>query len=200
MSLNSLKLTFWIWTNNINSFIFTIAPLFIIIYNRFCIVYLFYLRKELKDPDQLYSTLKTILQHVKVKGQQTCTLKEPLTCIHTCDQQDWPLCCRVTRTPGLSWSLWRKQRHLATTKWFASQWVCVHMSEAAKVKWDPSRSGLIVNDEREIDIGKKKNWVNLFFSPNRPQDNERAPEEQVLHDTQAVHGRHAAHLHQLSWI
>ena len=32
-------------------------------------------RKELKDPDQLYSTLKTILQHVKVRELQLFLLK-----------------------------------------------------------------------------------------------------------------------------
>lgn len=32
---------------------------------------LLYFRKELKDPDQLYSTLKTILQHVKVRDTNT---------------------------------------------------------------------------------------------------------------------------------
>lgn len=35
--------------------------------------YLTYFRKELKDPDQLYSTLKTILQHVKVRDRHTHT-------------------------------------------------------------------------------------------------------------------------------
>lgn len=32
---------------------------------------------------------------------------------------------------------------------------------------------------------------------HRPEDDERASEEQVLHHAQALHGRHAAHLHQL---
>lgn len=34
----------------------------------------------------------------------------------------------------------------------------------------------------------------------RSEDNERASEEQVLHHAQVVHGRHAAHLHQLPGI
>lgn len=36
-------------------------------------MFLLYCRKELKDPDQLYSTLKTILQHVKVNDRHTHT-------------------------------------------------------------------------------------------------------------------------------
>lgn len=43
-------------------------------------------RKELKDPDQLYSTLKTILQHVKVRGTHTCT---QLAYMHA------PTCARI---------------------------------------------------------------------------------------------------------
>lgn len=35
-------------------------------------------RKELKDPDQLYSTLKTILQHVKVRGRSHINMQERL--------------------------------------------------------------------------------------------------------------------------
>lgn len=38
----------------------------------FFVCYLSRVRKELKDPDQLYSTLKTILQHVKVKRRGLC--------------------------------------------------------------------------------------------------------------------------------
>lgn len=39
------------------------------------LLFYFYFRKELKDPEQLYTTLKSILQHVKVKDKpvKTCT-------------------------------------------------------------------------------------------------------------------------------
>uniref|UniRef100_A0A673ZUM4 Histone acetyltransferase n=1 Tax=Salmo trutta TaxID=8032 RepID=A0A673ZUM4_SALTR len=50
--------------------------------------------KELKDPDQLYSTLKTILQHVKVRGTHTCT--------QLSHQNAWPFMEPVKKTeaPG----------------------------------------------------------------------------------------------------
>ena len=37
----------------------------------------------------------------------------------------------------------------------------------------------------------------LMLCSRRPEDDERAAEEQVLHHAEALHGRHAAHLHQL---
>lgn len=46
------------------------------------VLFLSYCRKELKDPDQLYSTLKTILQHVKVSETYTHTLTQR-TCTRT---------------------------------------------------------------------------------------------------------------------
>lgn len=47
------------------------------------------------------------------------------------------------------------------------------------------------------------NWkltCHPFILSARPENHERAAEEQVLHHTQAVHGRHAAHLHQLPGV
>lgn len=39
--------------------------------------------------------------------------------------KDCFMCFRVTRMPGLLWSLWKKQKRLGTTKSYASPWVRV---------------------------------------------------------------------------
>lgn len=55
-------------------------------------------RKELKDPDQLYSTLKTILQHVKVRGRSHIDMQRaPVTHKRALFSPDGSLC--VSESP-----------------------------------------------------------------------------------------------------